>query len=204
MSTLSFHETKNITCGEGGALIINDPALVERAEILREKGTNRSNFLKGQVDKYTWVDNGSSWVISDLLASLLTGQLERIQLINEVRVTLWNRYFEFLHDWALASDIALPHVPVNAQHTGHMFHLRHKDQETRDRFINHMKQRGVTAVFHYQALHKSPVGVILEENTRSCPNSDFASESLVRLPMFAGISEDQQARVIDAVLDFRV
>jgi dTDP-4-amino-4,6-dideoxygalactose transaminase len=204
MSTLSFHETKNITCGEGGALIINDPALVERAEILREKGTNRTNFLRGQVDKYTWVDNGSSWVISDLLASLLTGQLERIQQINEDRIISWDRYFESLQVWALASNITLPHVPVTAQHTGHMFHLRVKNQETRDRFIDHMKQQGITAVFHYQSLHKSPVGVILEENTRSCPNSDFASETLVRLPMFAGLSEDQQTSVIAAVLDFRV
>jgi len=204
MSTLSFHETKNITCGEGGALIINNPALVERAEILREKGTNRTNFLRGHVDKYTWVDNGSSWVISDLLASLLTGQLERTQQINANRVGLWNRYFDSLHDWATASNIALPHVPTSSQHTGHMFHLRVKSRETRDRFINHMKERGIAAVFHYQSLHKSPVGVILEENTRSCPNSDLASETLVRLPMFAGLREDQQKSVIDAVMDFRI
>lgn len=204
MSTLSFHETKNITCGEGGALIINDPALVERAEILREKGTNRTNFLRGQVDKYTWVDNGSSWVISDLLASLLTGQLERIQQINADRVALWNRYFDLLQDWALTSDVTLPHVPSGAQHTGHMFHIRFKNQETRDSFIDHMKQRGITAVFHYQSLHKSPVGVILEEDTRPCPNSDCASETLVRLPMFAGLSVDNQTSVISAVLDFRV
>ena len=202
MSTLSFHETKNITCGEGGALIINESKLVERAEILREKGTDRTKFLRGQVDKYTWVDKGSSWVMSDLLASLLTGQLERLQQINAGRIELWNRYFASLQDWALASNIVLPQISPTAQHTGHMFHLRVKDLETRDRFINHMKQHGISAVFHYQSLHKSPMGVVLEENTRSCPNSDFASETLVRLPMFSGLSEGQQARVIDAVLRF--
>jgi len=204
MSTLSFHETKNITCGEGGALILNDPVLVERAEILREKGTNRSNFLRGQVDKYTWVDNGSSWVISDLLASLLTGQLERIQEVTDGRLTSWKKYYESLHDWAFESNIELPCVPVEAQHTGHMFHLRLHDKETRDRFIHHMKLQGVTSVFHYQSLHKSPVGVSLNENNRLCPNSDHASRSLVRLPMFTGLSEVQQARIISAALNFRL
>lgn len=204
MSTLSFHETKNITCGEGGALTLNDPSLVERAEILREKGTNRANFLRGQVDKYTWVDNGSSWVMSDLLAALLVGQLERFHQINRSRLHLWHRYFESLSDWASDSNVALPFVPDRAEHVGHMFYLRLPNQEARDRFIQHMKQRGIFAVFHYQPLHTSPVGIALGQNIKSLPNSERAGQTLVRLPIFASLKDDKQTEIIEAVLKFRV
>lgn len=202
MSTLSFHETKNITCGEGGALIINDSSLLERAEILREKGTNRTNFMRGQVDKYTWVDNGSSWVISDLLAGLLTGQLERMSQINSDRISFWNRYHESLCEWAGNSQVLLPQVPAASTHTGHMYHLRMPDQKTRDLFISHLRQRKVASVFHYQSLHRSPVGVGLKEDGRQCFNSDRASQTLVRLPMFNGMSNEQQDQVIAATLSF--
>jgi dTDP-4-amino-4,6-dideoxygalactose transaminase len=202
MSTLSFHETKNITCGEGGALILNDPALIERAEILREKGTNRTNFMRGQVDKYTWVDNGSSWVISDLLASLLTGQLERVSQVNADRISIWDRYNQALHDWARNSESLLPYVPPESLHTGHMYFLRLRDQEVRDQFIEHLRRQDVTSVFHYQSLHSSPVGVTLKEDARQCVNSDRAAQTLARLPMFAGMSEQQQDHIIAAILSF--
>lgn len=202
MSTLSFHETKNITCGEGGALIINDSSLLARAEILREKGTNRTKFIRGQVDKYTWVDNGSSWVISDLLAGLLTGQLKRMSQINSDRISIWNRYHECLCEWAENSQVLLPQVPAASRHTGHMYHLRLPDQETRDLFIAHLRQREVASVFHYQSLHRSPVGVALKEDGRQCFNSDRASQTLVRLPIFTGMSKEQQDQVIAATLSF--
>ena len=124
LATQSFHETKNITCGEGGALVINDASLAERAEILREKGTDRTKFLRGQVDKYTWVDTGSSWVISDLLAAILFGQLSRADEIYKQRMDIWNRYHTELEAWALNNNVALPTVPEGCEHTGHVYHLR--------------------------------------------------------------------------------
>jgi dTDP-4-amino-4,6-dideoxygalactose transaminase len=202
MSTFSFHETKNITCGEGGALMLNDPDLVERAEILREKGTNRTNFMRGQIDKYTWVDNGSSWVISDLLASLLTGQLERINQVNADRISIWDRYNQSLHDWACNSETLLPFVPKESRHTGHMYYVRLRDQKARDQFIEHLRNQDVASVFHYQSLHSSPVGIALREDTRNCLNSDHASQTLARLPMFTGMSEKQQDQIIAAVVSF--
>ena len=204
MSTLSFHETKNITCGEGGALIINDPALVERAEILREKGTDRSRFLRGQVDKYTWVDLGSSWVISDLLAGVLVGQLERFDEIRKARLRLWNTYQDQLADWAAENGVRLPTVPQQCHHTGHMYYLTLADQIERDRFIDHLRERGVYAVFHYQSLDTSPMGRQLG-GTRNevCAIAELASKTLVRLPLFASMSHEEQQSVIDATTSFR-
>jgi len=201
MSTLSFHETKNLTCGEGGALIINDPALLERAEILREKGTDRARFLRGQVDKYTWVDIGSSWVMSDMLAAILAAQLERFDEIQERRFLLWNRYQDELADWADTTGVVLPHIPVEAGHTAHMFHLRLQSLELRDAFIQHMMDRGVLTVFHYQALHESPVGLSLP-GSHACPVASEASHTLVRLPLFYDLSEADQKTVIDAATSF--
>jgi len=201
MSTLSFHETKNITCGEGGALVINDPSLVERAEILREKGTNRARFLRGQVDKYTWVDNGSSWVMSDMLAAILTAQLERFDEIQERRLMLWQRYQDGLADWAAQAGVLLPHIPAEADHTAHMFHLRLPSLEHRDAFIAHMRDRGVQTVFHYQALHESPVGLSLQED-HACLVASEASHTLVRLPLFYDLSDVDQKTVIDAATAF--
>ena len=201
MSTLSFHETKNITCGEGGALVINDPSLVERAEILREKGTNRARFLRGQVDKYTWVDNGSSWVMSDMLAAILTAQLERFDEIQERRLMLWQRYQDGLADWAAQAGVLLPHIPAEADHTAHMFHLRLPSLEHRDAFIAHMRDRGVQTVFHYQALHESPVGLSLQED-HACLVASEASHTLVRLPLFYDLSDVDQKTVIDAATTF--
>ncbi|MDO8733466.1 MAG: dTDP-4-amino-4,6-dideoxygalactose transaminase [Actinomycetota bacterium] len=202
MSTLSFHETKNITCGEGGALIINDSALVERAEILREKGTDRARFLRGQVDKYTWVDKGSSWVMSDMLAAILTAQLERFNEIQDQRLLLWNRYQDGLVEWADQTNVILPRIPNESTHTAHMFHLRLESLERRDAFIAHMHERGVQTVFHYQALHESPIGLSLHED-HACMVASEASHTLVRLPLFYDLSDADQNTVIDAATAFR-
>ena len=202
LATQSFHETKNITCGEGGALIINDPTLVERAEILREKGTDRSKFLRGQVDKYTWVDIGSSWVMSDLLAAILYGQLQRADTINGQRVAIWDRYHSELAEWADRHGVTRPHVPSGCEHVGHVYHLRFRQAEQRTRFIDHMKQHGVSCVFHYQPLHVSPVGRRFGGFPGQCPVSEHAGDCLVRLPLFNSLSAADQSRVIEAAKSF--
>ena len=202
LATQSFHETKNITCGEGGALIINDPTLVERAEILREKGTDRSKFLRGQVDKYTWVDIGSSWVMSDLLAAILYGQLQRADTINGQRVAIWDRYHGELAEWADRYGVTRPHVPSGCEHVGHVYHLRFRQAEQRTRFIDHMKQHGVLCVFHYQPLHVSPVGRRFGGFPGQCPVSEHAGDCLVRLPLFNSLSAADQSRVIEAATSF--
>ena len=202
MATQSFHETKNITCGEGGALLINDESLVERAEILREKGTNRSKFLRGQVDKYTWVDIGSSWVVSDLLAAILWGQLQRADQINQRRVYIWNRYDHELADWADTHGVLRPFVPDGCEHVGHVYHLRFQTGEQRTRFIDHMKQRQISCVFHYQPLHVSPVGQRFGGFAGQCPVSEHAGECLVRLPLYNTLSDADQNRVIESVVAF--
>lgn len=202
LGTQSFHETKNVTCGEGGAIVINDPMLVERAEILREKGTDRSRFLRGQVDKYTWVDIGSSWVLSDMLAALLWGQLERAEEIDARRVEIFNRYGHELREWADVRGFRLPYVPPKSRHTGHLFSIRLRTSEQRDRFILHLKERGVSAVFHYQPLHLSNVGIRFGGRPGMCPVAEEAGDTLVRLPLFFDLSPDDQSRVIDAVQSF--
>lgn len=202
LATQSFHETKNLTCGEGGALLINDASLVERAETLREKGTNRSKFLRGQVDKYTWVDIGSSWVLSDLLAAILWGQLQRADEINLRRVEIWNRYHSQLAMWAAKHGAITPVIPDGCEHVGHVYHLRFTNVGQRTRFIDHMKSRSIMCVFHYQPLHLSPVGRRFGGFAGQCPVSEHAGECLVRLPLFNTLSESDQDRVIEAVLDF--
>jgi dTDP-4-amino-4,6-dideoxygalactose transaminase len=202
LATQSFHETKNLTCGEGGALLINDASLVERAETLREKGTNRSKFLRGQVDKYTWVDIGSSWVLSDLLAAILWGQLQRADEINLRRVEIWNRYHSQLAIWAAKHGVVTPVIPDGCEHVGHVYHLRFTNVGQRTRFIDHMKSRSIMCVFHYQPLHLSPVGRRFGGFAGQCPVSEHAGECLVRLPLFNTLSESDQDRVIEAVLDF--
>jgi len=202
LATQSFHETKNITCGEGGALLINDSALVERAEILREKGTDRSRFLRGEVDKYTWVDVGSSWVLSDLLAAILWGQLQRASKINARRAAIWNQYNSHLQDWADRHGVLRPFVPPGCEHVGHLYHLRFREGEQRTRFINHMKEHQISCVFHYQPLHVSPVGQRFGGLAGQCPVSEHAGECLVRLPMYNTLSEDDVARVTNAILKF--
>jgi len=202
LATQSFHETKNITCGEGGALLVNDAALVERAEILREKGTNRSRFLRGQVDKYTWVDIGSSWVMSDLLAAILYGQLKRSTAINAHRVDIWNRYDAELREWADLHGVMRPYVPAGSEHVGHVYHLRFARAEQRTRFIDHMKSQSIMCVFHYQPLNVSPVGQRFGGYPGQCPVSEHAGDCLVRLPLYNTLSDADHERVIAAVQQF--
>ena len=202
LATQSFHETKNITCGEGGALVINDASLAERAEILREKGTDRTKFLRGQVDKYTWVDTGSSWVISDLLAAILFGQLSRADEIYKQRMNIWNRYHTELETWALNNTVALPTVPEGCEHTGHVYHLRFQRGDQRDTFIEHLKQLGIYAVFHYQPLHLSTVGRTLGGRDGQFPVTESAGDCLVRLPLFNALTNDEQTYIIESVTAF--
>lgn len=203
LATQSFHETKNITCGEGGALLINDESLIERAEILREKGTDRTKFLRGQVDKYTWVDVGSSWVMSDMLAAILCGQLERAEVINAQRIAIYNRYDNELSQWAETYGVVTPFHPVNTTHTAHVYHLRFKAGEMRDRFIAHLAERQIGAVFHYQPLHLSKIGRQLGGVVGDCPVTEHAGDCLVRLPLFNTLTIDEQSRVIEAVQCFK-
>ena len=202
LATQSFHETKNITCGEGGALLINDAELVERAEILREKGTNRSRFLRGQVEKYTWVDIGSSWVMSDLLAAILYGQLQRSTAINARRVDIWNRYDAELREWADLHGVMRPHVPAGSEHVGHVYHLRFARADQRTRFIDHMKLQSIMCVFHYQPLNVSPVGQRFGGFLGQCPVAEHAGDCLVRLPLYNTLTESDQTRVIETIINF--
>jgi dTDP-4-amino-4,6-dideoxygalactose transaminase len=202
LSTLSFHETKNISCGEGGALLINDPQLVARAEILREKGTNRSAFLRGQVDKYTWVDVGSSFLPSDLLGAFLWAQLEAAVDIQQRRASVWRRYADALTDWAHGHGVGLPHVPPHCDHPAHMFYMLLPTAVDRDHFIDYLWQRGVNGVFHYVPLHASPMGTRWPLRA-SCPVTEDVAARLVRLPFHTGLDAATQDRVIDAVVQYR-
>jgi len=203
MATQSFHETKNITCGEGGALVINNPDLAERAEILREKGTDRTKFLRGQVDKYTWVDVGSSWVLSDMLAAVLCGQIARAESINQRRSMIWQRYDDELKSWALACNVKTPFIPHGCEHTAHLYHLRFGNGTSRDQFIEHLKSKGILAVFHYQALNTSKIGLELGGKPGQCPVSEKAANCLVRLPLYNTLSESDQSYVIESTVSFQ-
>ncbi len=201
LATQSFHDTKNFTCGEGGALLVNDPAFTERAEILREKGTNRSRFFRGQVDKYTWVDVGSSYVLSDLLGALLLGQLETREQIQANRGRIWKRYAAELAGWATERGYRLPIVPAHCEQSFHMFYLL-LPPAARTAFIDHLKARGVQAVFHYQALNTSPMGLMHGGKPGMCPVTERVSDELVRLPLYNDLTDDDQSKVIDAVRSF--
>lgn len=204
MSTLSFHETKNVSCGEGGALIINDVDLIARAEILRDKGTNRSRFFRGEVDRYTWVDHGSSWVLSDLLAAYLLAQLERRDVIQERRRAIWTGYHSQLAAWAANNGVLLPTVPEMAGPSWHIYALMLPTGDGRDRFLAHLNARGVNATFHYQALNTSPMGMRLGGRRGQCPVAEAAADQLVRLPIFNDMNEDDLHTVIDAVVSFEL
>lgn len=198
----SFHETKNYSMGEGGALVINDPAYIERAEIIREKGTNRSLFRLGQVDKYTWVDRGSSYLQSDLNAAYLWAQLERADEINEDRLATWHAYYEAFAPLAEAGRVELPVVPEGCVHNAHMFYLKVRDLEERTAFIEHLKQHGVMAVFHYVPLHSSPAGLKFGRFHGEDVYTTRESDRLVRLPMYYGLIDADRETVIRAVRKF--
>ena len=202
-STLSFHETKNISCGEGGALVINDTQFVERAEICREKGTDRSRYLRGQVDKYTWVDLGSSWIMSEISAGILFSQLERSEEIYSKRFRIYSRYEQELKGWAESNGVRLPVISKYCEHPAHLFHLRFARGNLRTEFIEFAAERGVNAVFHYQALHLSEMGKSYGGKSGQCPVAEDAGDTLVRLPIFSSMSEEQLEQVIDTVKSFR-
>ena len=187
----SFHETKNYSMGEGGALLIRDQKNVEEAEIIREKGTNRSKFFRGQIDKYTWVNYGSSYLPSDMNAAYLYAQLEIADKINDARLACWNRYYEQLLPLKEAGKIELPVVPEGCVHNAHMFYIKAKDLEQRTRFISYMKENGVLTVFHYIPLHTAPAGLKFGRFHGEDRYTTKESERLVRLPMYYGLTLDQ-------------
>ena len=198
----SFHETKNYSMGEGGAIVINDPAYIEKAEILREKGTNRSKFFRGQVDKYTWVDFGDSYLPSELNAAYLWAQLEKADEINANRLKSWNAYYKAFKQLKNTGRIELPLVPGECKHNAHMFYIKCKDLPERTRFISWMKKNEVLSVFHYIPLHSAPAGLKYGRFAGEDQYTTAESERIVRLPMYYGISEQEVNKVIEAVLAF--
>jgi dTDP-4-amino-4,6-dideoxygalactose transaminase len=202
LATQSFHETKNITCGEGGALVINDARFIEQAEILREKGTNRSRFFRGQVDKYTWVDLGSSYLPSDILAAYLYGQLEQWQDIQARRKRIWNYYDQALGGWAEEHNVRLPFVPTHCDQAYHMFYMLMPDLDQRQAMIRHLKSDGINSVFHYLPLHLSDMGRKFGGKPGDCPVTERVSDQLLRLPFYNELTEADQALVVQSIKKF--
>lgn len=199
LSTFSFHETKNVQCGEGGALLINDPRLVSRAEVIQDKGTDRNRFFRGEVDKYTWQDLGSSYLLSEVASAFLWAQLEHAERITAERRTIWSRYFEALEPLEQEGLLRLPIVPPGCHHSGHLFYLLLPTETRRDHTLRALSERGVHAVFHYLPLHDSPGGQRYGRLGVPVPVSDDISSRLLRLPLWAGLGEDRTEAVIDAV-----
>jgi dTDP-4-amino-4,6-dideoxygalactose transaminase len=200
-ATLSFHETKNVISGEGGLLIINDEKYFERVEIIREKGTNRSAFFRGEISKYEWVDIGSSFLPSDMIAAFLYAQLENIDTIQKKRVFLWNRYQKGLSEIVKKAGVKLPAIPPTCRHNAHIFYLVCNDNRERNNLINYLKQKGILAVFHYLPLHLSPF-FHNKHDGRLLPRSVSFSERLIRLPMFFELQDNWQDIVIEEVVNF--
>ena len=200
----SFHETKNYSMGEGGAIVVNNPKYIEEAEILREKGTNRSKFFRGQVDKYTWVDFGDSYLPSELNAAYLWAQLEVADAINKDRLASWQRYYDELKPLADEGRLELPTVPAGCVHNAHMFYVKLRDLEERTAFIAHLKERGVSSVFHYIPLHSAPAGLKFGRFHGEDEYTTRESERLARLPMYYGLTESDTTSVIDAIKSFFV
>jgi dTDP-4-amino-4,6-dideoxygalactose transaminase len=202
LAAQSFHETKNFSCGEGGALVLNDPRYLERAEILREKGTNRSRFFRGQVDKYTWVDLGSSYLPSDLLAAFLYAQLESRVKIQARRQRIWQYYDGHLRDWAVRQGVGLPAVPQHCRPAWHLYYLLLPSLAVRERLIAHLGRHEILSVFHYQPLHLSEMGRRFGGSPGQCPVTESVSDRLLRLPFYNDLTEADQARVVSAIQSF--
>ncbi|NNF26226.1 MAG: dTDP-4-amino-4,6-dideoxygalactose transaminase [Gemmatimonadetes bacterium] len=203
MAVLSFHDTKNFSAGEGGALVLNAPGLEERAEILREKGTNRTSFYRGEVDKYTWVDTGSSLLPSEFQMAVLLAQLEARDRIQSARRRIWERYHESLSDWAETRDCRTPHVPDGVEQSYHMFYLILPTAESQARFISYMRDAEIATPFHYVPLHLSEQGRRFGGKPGMCPVAESVAPRLVRLPLFASLETSDQDRVIETILSFQ-
>lgn len=201
-ATLSFHETKNLSCGEGGALVINDRRFYERAEIIREKGTDRSRFFRGQVDRYTWRDIGSSFLPSDILAALLWAQIEIVDAIQAKRREIYERYAASLQPWAANHGVILPTIPDHCACSYHLFYLLLPNSAAQGAFIRHLQARRINAVFHYQPLHLTPMGRQFDGKIGQCPVTESAAGRLVRLPFYFDLESADQDRVINAVQSF--
>lgn len=202
LAAQSFHESKNIICGEGGALVVNDKDLIERAEIIREKGTNRARFFRGQVDKYSWVDAGSSYLPSDLLAAFLYAQLEAWQQIQSQRKAVWRRYWDALFPLQDSLGFYLPTVPQECEQSYHMFYLLMPDLEQRQALMAHLRRRGISSTFHYVPLHSSTAGQKYGKPGTFCPVTNDVSDRLVRLPFFTTLDAERQSLVVQAISDF--
>ena len=202
LATQSFHETKNVICGEGGALVVNDPQFINRAEILREKGTDRSRFFRGQVDKYSWVDIGSSYLPSDILAAFLCAQLEKHEQITATRRRIWSFYHEHLADWAREFGVQTPFVPAECEQPYHMFYLVMPSLHSRQALIEHLRCRGIMGVFHYLPLHLSEMGRAFGGKPGQCPVTERVSDCLIRLPFYNDLSEAEQADVVKSIREF--
>ncbi len=202
MATQSFHETKNFTCGEGGALLINDTKFIERAEIIREKGTNRSHFFRGQGDKYTWVDVGSSYLPSDILAAFLYAQLEAREEIQAKRKRMWEYYYEHLQGWASDHRVRLPVVPPYCEHPYHMFYILLPTLEQRQAMIAYLNEWAINSVFHYLPLHLSEMGRRFGGSEGDCPLTEYVSDRLLRLPFHNCLSENDLEYVVEKICNF--
>jgi dTDP-4-amino-4,6-dideoxygalactose transaminase len=201
LAALSFHETKNITCGEGGALLVNDPRYSSRAEVLREKGTNRSRFFRGEVDRYTWTDLGSSYLPSDLLAAFLLAQLEARAAIQKKRKEIWETYQALLRPWAERAGVRLPSCPPHCEHPYHLFYLLCPSPDKRTEFIEGLRRKRILSVFHYLPLHLSPMGRRWGGRPGDCPVTEDVSDRLVRLPFYLDLGPDDQQRVAGAIFE---
>jgi dTDP-4-amino-4,6-dideoxygalactose transaminase len=199
MAATSFHETKNVISGEGGALLINDPALVPRAEIIREKGTDRSRFLRGDVDKYSWVDLGSSFLPSEITAAFLWAQLEVADRIAAARLETWRTYYEALADLERRERIGRPVVPEHCRHNAHMFYVLVNDRADRASVLRHLNANGINAVFHYVPLHSSPAGRQYGRPAGKLPHTETLSERLIRLPLWVGLQPSDIARIVETL-----
>ena len=199
MATQSFHETKNFSCGEGGALLVNNHDLEQRAEIIREKGTNRSRFFRGEIDKYTWVDIGSSYLPSDILAAFLLAQLEKRDQIQTKRKLIWEKYYIGLKDWAEANNVKMPFVPKECEQAYHLFYILLPSLEKRHELIQYLKENSILSVFHYLPLHLSDMGRKFGGKEGDCPVTEDISERLLRLPFFYSLTDNEQNSVIKLI-----
>ncbi|OYN74363.1 dTDP-4-amino-4,6-dideoxygalactose transaminase [Mycolicibacterium sphagni] len=204
MGTLSFHDTKNVQCGEGGALLLSDEVLMERAGIIRDKGTDRAQFLRGGIDKYSWQDIGSSYSPSELNAAMLDAQLDEFASIQAARLRVWEMYAAALPDWAQRNDIRLMTAPADCQHTAHLYYVRTPTERHRDSLIDHLAVRGIPASFHYVPLDSSPGGLKLGRTPVPCVRTAEFAATVVRLPIWPGLSDAQVTKVVEAVTSFAV